>query len=150
MLQFCGCRPMDRPLDFLTLNGVCSHYPQNCSRQRCSSSWAKQQHLLPPPSYTSVKGIGKISTFHFIPVRSLTTCFPSFHLTKFQVQTVIPPFGTLMGSWTSSMTERYQGQRVWLGVLGGTTVQPPPLLLPPHTQEPFLTRPQLCDGGLGL
>lgn len=150
MLQFRGCCPMDRPLDFLTLNGVCFHYPQNCSKQRCSSSWAKQQHLLPPPKYTSVKGVGKISTFHFIPVRSLTTYFPSFHLTKFQVQTVIPPFGTLMGAWTPSRLrdtkDKECGWMFWEGPQSS-------LLLYyslPTTQEPFLTRPQLCDGGLGL
>ena len=53
-------------------------------------------------------------SFPFYPCRSLTTYFPSFHLTKFQVLTVVLPFGTLMGAWTPSMTERYQGQRVWL------------------------------------
>ena len=116
MLQFCGCRPMDRPLDFLTLNGVCSHYPQNCSRQRCSSSWAKQQHLLPPPSYTSVKGIGKMSTFHFIPVRSLTTCFPSFHLTKFQVQTVMGHWWALEHpQWLRDTKDKECGWMFWEG-----------------------------------
>ena len=37
-----------------------------------------------------------------------------------------------------------------LNVWGGTRIQPPLLSLPPYLQEPFVTRPQLYDVGLGL
>lgn len=39
------------------------------------------------------KGVGKISTFHFIPVRSLTTYFLSFHLTKSRCKLWSHPLG---------------------------------------------------------
>lgn len=88
--------------------------------------------------------------FPFYPCKELDYIFSQLPFNPIPGGDCDPTFGTLMGTWTSSVTERYQGQRVWLDVLGGTTVQPPPLFLPPHPQDPSLTRPQLCDGVQGF
>ena len=68
-----------------------------------------------PPSSPSIPHRGaRPPSKKLVLERGLATYLPSFQSSYLRVLTVVLPFGTLMGPWISSTTERYREQRVWL------------------------------------